>query len=218
VTTLTLSLDGAETEVAVETAIVAGWTGRDRAAVEHHIEELAALGVRRPSSVPVFYRVSTSRLTTAATIESPKESSGEVEPVLLQHNGTLWVGVGSDHTDRRVESYEVNVSKQLCDKPLARELWAYEQVAPHWDQLELRSWVDGDVLYQEGTAAGIMAPADLLKRAEPQLRDGTAMFCGTFGAIGGIRPAQAFRYELHDPVLGRTISAGYEMRELPLVS
>jgi hypothetical protein len=48
--------------------------------------------------------------------------------------------------------------------------------------------------------------------------DGTVMFCGTFAAIGGIRPAARFRYELEDPVLGRRIGAGYAMRPLPLVS
>ncbi len=48
--------------------------------------------------------------------------------------------------------------------------------------------------------------------------DGTLMFCGTFAAIGGIRPAERFRYELEDPLLGRKLAAGYMMRPLPLVS
>lgn len=217
-TQLTLRLDGDRTPVEIATVIVAGWTGRDRAAVEEHIAELAALGVPRPSSVPVFYRVSASRLVTAPAIESPSASSGEVEPLLLHHDGRLWLGVGSDHTDREVESYGVAVSKQLCDKPMAAELWPYEQVAEHWDRLVVRSWVDDDVLYQEGALAGLLHPDDLLALAEPQLRDGTLMFCGTVPAIGGIRPAGTFRYELADPVLGRTIEGRYAMRPLPLVS
>jgi hypothetical protein len=217
-TQLTLHLDGRRTQVAIDTVIVAGWTGRDRAAVEEHIAELEALGVPRPSRVPVFYRVSASRLTTAATIESTSASSGEVEPVLLHHDGAVWIGVGSDHTDREVETYGVAVSKQLCDKPVAPELWPYSQVAEHWDQLILRSWIDGDVLYQEGPLAGLMHPDDLLPLAEPQPRDGTLMFCGTVAAIGGIRPGRAFRYELVDPVLNRTIGARYAMQPLPLVS
>jgi hypothetical protein len=49
--------------------IVAGWTGRDEAIVNHHIEELAAIGVPRPSSVPVFYRNGIGNLTQAARIE-----------------------------------------------------------------------------------------------------------------------------------------------------
>jgi hypothetical protein len=213
-----MSLEGRATEVAIERAIVAGWAGRDRAAVEEHIGELAALGVPRPSSVPVFYRVSASRLTTAPAIESTAASSGEVEVALLRHDGRLWVGVGSDHTDREVETYSVAVSKQLCDKPIGRELWSYEAVAPHWDRLTLRSWIERDELYQEGTLASLLHPDALLPLAQPPLDDGTLMFCGTVAAIGGIRPAAAFRCELADPVLGRTLGADYAVRPLPLIS
>src|SRR5687767_4097600 len=113
-----LILDSAQknrkTSVPLRHAVIAGWTGRDRAALEEHIEERAALGVKRPASVPVFYRTSAARVTTADRIEALGErSSGEVEFVLLQHAGQLWVGVGSDHTDRIVETYDVGVSKQM---------------------------------------------------------------------------------------------------------
>jgi Protein of unknown function (DUF2848) len=106
-------------EVVVNDAVIAGWTGRDAIAVEKHIKELEALGVKRPATTPIFYRVAATRLTTDDTIEAVGESSGgEVEFVLLQHAGRLWVGAGSDHTDREVEKYGVTVSKQLCDKPI----------------------------------------------------------------------------------------------------
>jgi hypothetical protein len=215
---LSLTIEGRRTAIPVNTAIVAGWTGRDRASMERHIAELEALGVPRPSSTPVFYRVSASRLTTATQIESTAASSGEVEVVLLRHDGRLYVGVGSDHTDREVETYGVAVAKQLCDKPIAPELWHYDEVEAHWDQLIIRSWVDEDTLYQEGTLDGLLRPDELMRLAEPALADGTVMFCGTFAAIGGIRSAAAFRYELADPVLGRTITGSYEMRALPLIS
>jgi len=218
VTRLSLSLEGRPAEVDVHTAIVAGWTGRNRAAVEEHIGELAAVGVPPPSSVPVFYRVSASRLTTEPAVESTPASSGEAEAILLRAEGRLWVGVGSDHTDREVEKYSVAVSKQLCDKPIASELWSFEAVAPHWDQLELRSWLDGEVLYQEGALEALLPPEELLPLAEPPLRDGTLMFCGTVAAIGGIRPAATFRYELGDPVLGRSIGGTYALRTFALVS
>lgn len=52
-----LSIRGTDrAELVPKTLIVAGWTGRDEKALHHHIEELAAIGVPRPSSVPVFYR------------------------------------------------------------------------------------------------------------------------------------------------------------------
>ncbi len=215
---LTLSLGGRQVAVPVDTAIVAGWTGRDRAAVEEHMAELEALGVPRPSTAPVFYRVSASRLTTAGEIESTAASSGEVEAVILRHDGALYVGVGSDHTDREVETYGVAVSKQLCDKPIAAEFWRYDEVAPHWDQLTIRSWVDDDTLYQDGTLRDLLHAEELTKLADPQIVDGTLMFCGTSPAIGGIRPAERFRYELADPVLGRSLAGAYRMKELPLIS
>ena len=65
--------------------------------------------------------------------------------------------------------------------------------------------------------AEVSVPDGLLERSEPPLDDGTLMFCGTFPAIVGIRPAATFRYELIDPVLERTLSGSYEIRLLPLI-
>ncbi len=167
---LTLQNSGAATarEVGIDDAIVAGWTGRDAAAVEKHIAELEALGVRRPATTPIFYRVSVARLTTATEIEAVgAHSGGEVEFVLLQHGGRMWVGAGSDHTDREVEAYGVTVSKQMCDKPVAPVFWAFDDVAPHWDRLILRAHVieNGErKIYQEGSVAAMLKPLDLIGR------------------------------------------------------
>jgi hypothetical protein len=150
------------------------------------------------------------------------ESSGEVEFVLLRVNGQVYVGVGSDHTDRKVETYNITVSKQMCDKPVAPELWLYSDVATHWDQIVLRSYVTiggKRELYQEGTLAGMLAPDDLIARrfGAAGLPDGAAVFGGTFAAKGGIRPAERFDYEIFDPVLNRTIRHGYAVETLAIV-
>lgn len=217
-------LRGAAEEVRpldVRDLVIAGWTGRDRRRVREHIEELKALGVAPPTTTPLFYRISASRLTFSASIETCGDnSSGEVEAVVVAHGGSLWVGAGSDHTDRSVEAYSVAVSKQMCDKPLAAELWAFDDVAPHWDSLALRSWAvkNGErQLYQEGNVSALLDPRELIDR-NGGLAPGTAMFCGTLPAIGGVRPAEAFVFELEDPVLGRTIHHEYSLRVLPVVS
>src|SRR5262245_375637 len=206
-------------EIAIEQAVVAGWTGRDPAAVEKHIRELEALGVKRPATTPIFYRVSAARLTTDDTIEAVGEASGgEVEFVLLQHAGRLWVGTGSDHTDREVERYGVTVSKQMCDKPIASAFWAYDEVAPHWDRLLLRAYViEGGkrALYQEGSVAAMMDPRALIARHVGEFAEGTLMFCGTLAAHGGVRPTSEFAFEIEDPVLGRKIAHAYRVRTLP---
>jgi hypothetical protein len=210
------------TDITIREAILAGWTGRDRAALEKHIEEMAAVGVRRPASVPVFYRCSASRLTIADEIQVVGEdSSGEVEYVLIQAEGNLWVGTGSDQTDRVVESYGITVSKQMCDKPMAPELWSYEEVAPHWDELVLRAWAVRDgkkELYQESAVTAMMSPAALIREytGSDSLPEGSAMFSGTLPAIGGLRPAQRFEFELEDRVLGRSLRHSYAIRTLPI--
>lgn len=211
-------------EVTLSQLVVAGWTGRDAAAVAHHIAELKELGVKPPSRTPIFYSASLSRVTTAPRIEAlGPQTSGEAEFLLLQYNGTLWVGIGSDHTDRDLETYGVAASKQICDKPIGTDFWRYDAVAPHWDQLKLRAYatISGKrQLYQDGTVAKMLPPETLLSLYNDTARmpEGALMFCGTLAAIGGIRPSDKFECELEDPVLGRRISCNYDITALPILS
>ena len=225
-TTLHLTLESRDgrTAVAFDVSdfVIAGWAGRNKEAMEHHIRELEALGVARPAATPTYYRVAAARLTTAGLIEDAGTAgSGEVEALLIAKDGKLYVGVGSDHTDRKVETYGVAVSKQVCDKPVATAVWPFEEVADHWDSLILRSHavIDGArVLYQEGPISGLLAPEALISgwAAEGALPDGTAMFGGTMPAIGGVRSGTRFEGELEDPVLGRKIAFGYDVKTLPI--
>jgi hypothetical protein len=211
-------------ELTPDNLIVAGWTGRDEAALRHHIEELAAIGVPRPSSVPVFYRIAAANLTQSQRVEVlGPDTSGEVEPVIVAHADGLWLGLGSDHTDRKAERMGIALSKQLCAKPVGRTLWRFDEVSGHWDQLLLRAHAmigNKRVLYQEGRLAAMRHPFDLIARlnAGATLAPGTVMYCGTFAAVGGIRPASCFEMELNDPVLGRTMAHRYDIVALPVVS
>jgi len=222
--TFTIETKGATTPLtlAIDQAVIAGWTGRDPVARDKHIAELESLGIARPASTPIYYRVSARRLTMEDSIEvCGEQSSGEVEFVLIGWQGRVFVGLGSDHTDRKVESYSVTVSKQMCDKPIAPVLWELEEVAGHWDRMILRSyaWTKGKrELYQEGTLDAMLGVDDLIKRgfADGKLPDGCAMFGGTFAAKGGIRPADRFECELEDPVLKRTIRHAYDVMTLPV--
>jgi hypothetical protein len=217
--------DAVARRVGIENLVIAGWTGRDREAVEKHIAELEALGVERPQTVPCFYRVSAGRLTTAASIQVlGTQSSGEVEFFLLALEDGLWVGVGSDHTDRKVEAYDVGVSKQMCAKPVGARLWRYADVADHWDQLTLRSAIgNGGVTedYQEGAVDNMLPPHELMSlygRGDRGLEPGTLMFCGTLAVKGGVRPAESFEGELLDPIRDRRLTVAYRTVALPTVA
>jgi hypothetical protein len=214
---------GAPRRIEITTLVIAGWTGRDKAAVEHHIAELAAIGVKPPRVAPCFYRVGANLLTTAGELEVVGEdSSGEVEFVLVSAPEALYVGVGSDHTDRKVEAYGVTVSKQMCPKPIGRELWPLEEVEGRWDSLLLRSHVTREGrrrLYQEGAVDRMLPPRELLARfAGPSgiLPAGTAMFCGTLAVRGEIGGGERFEIELHDTVKNRSLRHGYAIRALEI--
>ncbi len=225
-TVLSLTLqDGASAskkDVKITHAVIGGWAGRNRADIDHHIEELFALGIPRPKRVPIYFRMAASRLTTADSIEVlSTKSSGEVECVYVQTGGKLWIGVGSDHTDRDVETYGITVSKHMCEHPISDTLWSYDSVKDHWDQLILRSYITENgkrVLYQEGATASLLPPPELIEKyteGKP-MEEGTLMFGGTFAAKGGVRPADKFEYELEDPVLKRKLTGGYNIVYLPI--
>jgi hypothetical protein len=202
--------------------VIAGWCGRDRARVDAHVRELEAHGIPRPPRTPMFYQVAPSLLTAGDAVAVAGEStSGEVECLLVSRADGFWVGLGSDHTDRALERTDVAKSKQLCNKPVAHALWRFNDVAPHWDQLALRSFINvrGDrVAYQDGTVAALLHPEALVADFTGRgglFALGTAMFCGTLPTVEAITPAARFEMELHDPVLERTIRHSYRINVLP---
>jgi hypothetical protein len=203
---------------------LAAWAGRDAAAVEVHIHELELLGVPRPSRTPLFYRVAASLLTTSDSIQAlGKHTSGEVEFVLVKLNGEVWVGVGSDHTDRAAERTSVALSKQLCAKVIAPELWRYDDIAPHWDQLALRAWVHRHgtrELYQEAHLSALLSPDQLIARYPDwmSMDTGIALFSGTIATRSAIGPAEFFEMELDDVVLRRALRHQYRIATLPVVA
>lgn len=214
--------DAADADFIAEDLIIGGWTGRDRAKLEEHMVELEAVGVARPASTPCFYRVGANLISTADRIQVVgEETSGEVEYFLLRRNDGFWVGLGSDHTDRKTETYNITIAKQCCPKPVASTVWRYADLEDHWDRLVLRSWhVEGGerTLYQEGTVAAMIDPmqlaAEYAEKYQP-LKQGQLMFGGTLPAIGAIRGAGEFAIQIEDPVLNRTLSHSYTITMLP---
>ena len=216
------SITGARASVEFRPSAVtiAGWTGRDPLAVQKHVDELAALGVKPPDEVPVLYPVGRRLLTCDEVIEVVgAHSSGEAEFCLFTAADELYVTVGSDHTDRELEVASVLYSKQVCPKPVASRCWRLDEVIGHWDELRLRSYVSDDGperVYQDASVSEILHPSELLSRAfagGPR-RDGQIVFSGTVATIGEIRASRHFRAELVDPVLGRALACSYTTKDL----
>jgi hypothetical protein len=144
-----------------------------------------------------------------------------VEAVIINSADGRWVGLGSDHTDRKLEATSIVLSKQVCPKPVGSTLWRYADVVNHWDDIEMRSYrVDNGErsLYQEGSLAVNRHPAELIELYEQrggQFKSGTAMFCGTLSAKSAISFSERFEIEMYDPVLDRRMSHAYNIIALP---
>jgi len=169
--------------------LLAGYTGRDRAVVQRHIDELAAQGIPAPAEVPIVYPGRELQVNGELSAGSGW-SSGEVEFVLLITRAGILVGVGSDHTDRTLEQSAMVPAKQAFPKVVAKAVWPLEALLPEWDQLVLDSWLSRGqrrLQYQEGPLAEIMKPEDLLQLVDAEdRRPGLALFSGT---VPSLRPA-----------------------------
>lgn len=217
-----VTVDGQERQCSFDRLVLGGYTGRDQAAVQAHINELAAHGIPAPTRVPMLFACAPELLTTGDQVSVLSEdTSGEAEFVLFTDGPEILVGAGSDHTDRKLEETDIPRAKQLCAKVVSRELWRLTDVADHWDELVLRAWVGREgpeTLYQEGPVGQMLPPDAILDYVREHVRGPlgpAAVFSGTFAVIGGhFRPAPTFTVELEDPRRGRSLRCAYRVRTL----
>ncbi|MCK2035723.1 DUF2848 domain-containing protein [Microbacterium sp. SSW1-49] len=188
--------------------VVVGYAGRDLASVQHHIDELAAIGVAPPPEVPMLYPMPQETLERSAAIEvQGRGTSGEVEPVLVRAGSRWYLTIGSDHTDRDLEVQDILLSKQVCGKPIASQAIALDgdptdgAADALWDSAHMDSWVDG-VPYQSGPLSTLRHPSDLIERvtAANDTTGDLVIFGGTVPLIDGtFRPGQVFTATLAVP-------------------
>ncbi len=190
--------------------LIAGFTGRDPAAVQHHVDELAKEGVPPPKRVPDVFVANPATLQIGGTVWAYDGlSSGEIEYVLLIGRSVVYVCLGSDHTDRGLEALSIDKSKQVYPRVLSREAWRLDELSDRWDDLGLNSSVGderGLIEYQRGTLGQLIRPEKLLELIGPSSSAGTVVFSGTLPVVGGnLRYEPLFEGVLSD-LDGRTLS------------
>lgn len=218
----TVQVDGETKNIAITKAYCIGYTGRNKEKTLEHIKELAEIGVPEPAEIPSLYPVSVSTLNQGGAIEVIGElTSGEAEIVLIFGDSPedAYLSVGSDHTDRGLETVDINKSKQVCDKPFAEEAWKIEEVIPHWDKLELSSEVyfaDSWEPYQENPISSIISLDEiksyLSKKNVPLTH--SIVFSGTVPLLDGFKYGTQFKLSIKDPVRGKTISTEYTITNI----
>ncbi len=223
---LYLDQDGKEKEIffAIRRMVNAGYTGRDQGKVKKHIEELKKEGISAPASTPTAYEVISHLILLDREIEViGDKTSGEAEFILLCQGDNIYVGVGSDHTDRDLETVSIIKSKQVCPNVMSERVWNLKEIRKDWDQIRLRSWVKNEagekILYQDAPLSAIMSPEDLLEFVKNALDDhnleGVAIFSGTVAILPErIHYSSYFGVELEQPKTGRNLRCDYGIRVL----
>ena len=227
-------------EVAVGRVGNSRYASRDVEATEGNLGEIRSRGYLVHEAAGICFR-SRYLLTTEDAIEvQGPQTSGEVEFVAVRHGGNLYVSVGSDHNDRSVEElsttmlgkiYDTAKSKQMVPAVMARDAWPYDDVKEHWDEIVIKSAVTMSgrrIPYQEAKLETLLDLEYYLSRDAWFRADGSVLLGGSGGMSTdlpkdlyqgqatqeGVTFPADFQFEMIDPVLGRTISHGYDVISL----
>jgi len=219
--------DGRATELPIDfvRCYNLGFTMRDAAKMQAHLEECYKLGIKeliceRP---PLVMPISTWAVLTDdyVTVQRPK-TSGEIEIVTIADaDGEVYVTAGSDHTDRSLETIDIPWSKQVTPNVVIPHVWRWRDVRDHWDQVRMESWVvDGGerVKYQDASVAEFWTPQEMLDGARESVvpvPGAIILFSGTVVSLEErLRFAEEWTLRMTDPVLGRTLEHTYRVEVL----
>jgi 4-hydroxyphenylacetate 3-monooxygenase len=130
----------------------------------------------------------------------------------------LYVGVGSDHTERALEKTSIPWSKQVTPNVLAPVMWPFEAMRARWDDCVMRSWVDGR-LYQDVPVRLFLHPDDVLRILRERVPGAPArdilVFCGTIVSLDkALGFGRRWEVEMEDPGAGRRIRHGYDVSNI----
>jgi len=221
-------LDGTSRPKSLEIARIAnlGMAGRSQPEgeqLDNHLEQMREAGVASPEQLPFVTPKPNYLVTTDDSIQvNSSETAGEAEFVMYPTDEHLYIGVGNDHKEYEIAPTNMHVANNTCPSVMSDEVWVFEEVADHWDEIELRSWVERDgtlELYQRAPMSAFMRPNSIVDAVAESITDpitGTAIWSGTVDS-GGVDPfpevvsGDFYMVQLHDPVLNRRLVTQYSV-------
>ena len=197
-----------------------GSATRDPETAIAHQQEVAKSGIHIAFNVPAprIYPIGLHALDISDSVFVQSDrTSGEVE-IVIHVGDEICVGVGSDHTDRSLETVSIPGSKQACVNHLATVFWPWAEVAETWDDYVLRSWVN-DKLYQDVGVSKFLSPPDILSvlrdRVDRVPERDFLVYCGTYVSVDkALGFGDKWRYQLAAPNTGRQIDAEYHVIDI----
>jgi hypothetical protein len=198
-----------------------GFTIKDTAKMDSHMDEVEKIGVRRPHTdqPPMIFPMATWSTVFGSEAEVQyRRTNGEVEIVTIDNNGELLVTVGSDHTDRKLEQVSIPWSKQVAPNVVAPVVWRWEDVKDHWDQVTMECWVVHEgkkIRYQHANVAEFWSPQEMRDGIRGRVCEDKGPILFLSGTVvtddGKFKYGTEWTLSLDDPVLNRRIEHTYHV-------
>ena len=201
--------------------LIVGYSGSNIEKIKEHIKELKEhLGVPEPKKIPTIFECSKELLTTEKEIKFVGNmTSGEVEYLIIKHSNEIYIGIGSDHTDRKLESISVPKAKQICPKPVGDEVWLYKNIKEHWNEIEAESYqnINGQkILYQKGKLSEILPVEKIILELENRVGnvEDSIIFSGTVPLESTFKYGDEFICKIYDKKNNSTLNLNYEINQI----
>lgn len=206
----------------IQTLCGLGFTSKNREIIQAHINEQLVLGIQTSQDIPHHFLCWPGLLNFEDHLfVVGHDTSGEIEFAILKgEDHKIYIGLISDHCDREVSALKVTKSKQVCSRPVCRQVWRWEDIKDHWNQITLKSYqyVDGkEVPYQEGCLGDYIPLEDIVAFAESSMKTESnyLIMSGTVATVSGYFDNSGFVGRMHDPVLKRTLTVEYKLDIFP---
>lgn len=195
-----------------------GFTIRDKEKMQAHLDEVVGVHLEWPERPPIIFPISAWATIMSDDVPVQYEStSGEIEIVTVVDGDEILVGVGSDQTDRKLEATDIPWSKQVAPNVIAPTLWRWADVADHWDDVLLESYVDGQ-LYQKASVAEFWTPLEMVEAVKDrigQVPGAKVFYSGTVVSENATLDfGKQWSLRMIDPVTGKTIRHDYTVTVL----
>lgn len=209
-----------QVELDIERGYNLGFTIRDAAKMQAHLDEVAKEGVPPPATdnPPIIFPISPwAWLTSPECTVQTSHTSGEVEIFLADTEEGLLIGVASDQTDRKLEAIDIPCSKQVAPNIVAPNLWRWEDLADHWDECTLDSWVTKNGTrshYQHASTSEFWTPPEMVASLQGRIPAGRPRLfvSGTVVSLGAeLIYGDQWEISLTDPVMKREIRHSYQV-------
>ena len=157
-------------------------------------------------------RITNDRLTTAPEIQVLGDDTIAQAAILLIAAGAgLLIGIASNHKS----IYQEN--PQLFSKPISRQVWRFQQVADHWENLLLKLTGEEGEIIEIGKLAEF-APIDeiitLIASNQSSLDKGTAVLCVGLPILKSSKPSSSYILKLFDQKKDQMLELDYQVRQI----